>query len=300
MDVQWKHWSKQELEYQYSPSRWSNRLSEDEIVEAHLKHVTDESAKAHASIECERDVNYGPSENQKLDIFGGKQLPNDAPILVYIHGGYWQYLSREASAYCVPPMVSKGVIVAVIGYELAPKASMEKIISQVRHGVAFVLNYAKARGSRGVYITGHSAGGHLTSMVLATDWLQQFPEVDSKLIKGVIPISGVYDVRPLVNTYINDPLHMTEESAWQSSPDNKIDDLCRNCKNIQVAVCVVVGADESPEFIRQAQHFNQSLVNGGVKSEYISLEGLDHFDIVEKLSDENYILTKHLLSMMGI
>jgi len=296
----WRQWSREELEYQYSPSRWSKRLSRDEIVDAHLEHFIEKSNAAHASLDCERGISYGPTEKQKLDIFGGKELPKNAPILVYIHGGYWQYLGREVSAYMAHPMVSHGVVTVAVGYELADKASMEEIISQVRHAVVYILKYAKSRGSRGVYICGHSAGGHLTGMVLATDWSGMFPDVDIKLIQGAVPVSGVYDVRPIVNTYINDPLHLTEESAWEASPDNKIQEICDNCRKQQIKVLVVVGGDESPEFKRQSDHFHQNLILGGVHSEYIEMENHDHFDIVEKLSDENYVFTKKLLDLMRV
>ncbi|XP_064616315.1 kynurenine formamidase-like [Liolophura sinensis] len=193
---------------QYSPSQHSHRMTAGEVIDAHVSHLTTESQKARETIEFE-EVSYGDRSGQKLQIFGAKTLPSDAPILVYIHGGYWQELSMELSSFMVTPLFKAGCIVIPIGYDLAPTVSMTEIVSQVKKAVGYVLHMAKRRESRGVYLCGHSAGGHLAAMMLAVNWIEEIM-VSSSLIKGAMLVSGIYDVRPLVETYINKPLQMTQ------------------------------------------------------------------------------------------
>ncbi|KAF4519238.1 hypothetical protein B566_EDAN009799 [Ephemera danica] len=135
----------EELEHLYSPSQWSKRFPADVIIDKHVEFVTEESERVRSSVANSRGIRYGPGDDQKYDLFGGDSLPPGAPMLVYIHGGYWQALSREISAYCVSPMFKAGIRVAVLGYTIAPKGL--------------------------------------------------------QLVRGIVLVSGVFHLAPLVNTY---------------------------------------------------------------------------------------------------
>jgi len=289
--------SREELELQYSPSRWSHRLGPNEVIPAHVKALTEGSELAKSTVECELGFPYGLSENEKLDIFGANTLPSEAPIFVYIHGGYWQDLNREMSSFMVLPLTSAGAVVVVIGYDLAPKASLDEIVRQVKKGVAFVLNMAKRRGSSGVYLCGHSAGGQLAAMMLAQDWMNECM-VSNSLIKGAVLVSGVYDLRPLVNTYVNDALKMTEEDALRNSPVNCQDVIIERSR--QRKLLVVVGEHDPPEYKRQSIAFNTSLLGGGVQSIFMQIGDTDHFNVIDNLRQEDYTLTKEILRLMGL
>lgn len=288
---------KEELEKQYSCSRWSHRMSADEVIAHHILTIATESEKAKAEVECQIGRTYGDTENQKLDIFGADRLPGDAPIFVYIHGGYWQELSREISCYMVRPLCKAGAVVVIVGYDLAPNASMPEIVSQCRKAMSYILNLAQHRGSSGVYICGHSAGGHLTAMMLSVDWMSECM-LSNSIIKGAVLVSSVYDLRPLVNTYVNDAIKMTMDIAWDNSPWKLIDNIINRSSKRQIIV--VVGEHDSPEFKRQSQEFEQKLKENGVSTKYIEIKDTDHFNVVENLQNDDYILTKEILNLMKL
>lgn len=288
---------KEEVEKQYSCSRWSHRLPAEEVIKQHILTVAKGSEKARTEIVCQIDRSYGETERQKVDIFGVEILPGEAPIFVYIHGGYWQDLSRELSSYVAPPLCKAGAVVVIVGYDLAPTAPIPEITGQCKKALAYSLNLAKLRGSSGVYICGHSAGGHLTAMMLSVDWMSECMLANS-MIKGAILVSGVFDLRPLVGTYINDPLKMTREIAWECSPMNHIDEIISRSSKRQIIV--VVGKHDSPEFRRQSKEFEQRLRDGGISTKYIDVTDTDHFNVVENLQNDDYLLTKEIVNLMNL
>ncbi|XP_062447602.1 kynurenine formamidase isoform X6 [Rhea pennata] len=228
----WQDMSREELEEQYSPSRWSPRLHPDAVVAAHEEAVTAGTRRAQAATQTLLHVPYGDSDGEKLDIY----LPTDPsgtfPVLVYIHGGYWQCLS-------------------------------------------------------GVYLCGHSAGAHLAAMVLSMDWAEYGVTPD---IKGAILVSGVYDLEPILHIYVNDVLNMSWEAAQRNSPM-----LCVTGAVPAAVACevlVAVAQHDSPEFRRQSQEYCQALRLAGWTVSLLDLAGVDHFDIIEKLSQDSYVLTQ--------
>ncbi|NXI41628.1 KFA formamidase, partial [Galbula dea] len=275
----------QTLEDQYSPSRWSPRLGRDIIVDAHLKATAAGTQRARASAQTALHVPYGDEDGERLDIY----LPSDPsgtfPVLVYIHGGYWQSLSKEESGFAAPPLVSQGVAVVAVGYDTAPKGHMDAMVLQVRRSLAFLVQ--QYPGMRGVYLCGHSAGAHLAAMVLSTDWTEYGVVPD---IKGAVLVSGVYDLEPILHTYVNDVLNMSQEVAQRNSPM-----LCVTPAGPAASACevlVAVAQHDSPEFRRQSQEYGQALRAAGWSVSMLDLAGVDHFDIIEKLSEESYVLTQ--------
>ncbi|XP_046547976.1 kynurenine formamidase-like [Haliotis rubra] len=297
-----------ELDYHYSPSRWSHRFGPDEVIEAHLKSVTEGTKVAHWCLECDSAVTYGTGEKQKLDIFNAKmpRKMNRLPVLVYLHGGYWQHLGLEMSGFMAPPLCKAGATVISVGYDLAPEASMDKIVSEIKQAMRYILRYAKERQSRGIYLCGHSAGGHLAAMMLACEFAED-DAFDSEMIKGAALISGVYDLRPLTKTYVNDPLKLNEEDAWRFSPANFIAEIAGLSQ--QRDILIAVAEYDPPEFRRQSADLEKSVVPEPpldppmkwsvvkelsarkVKTRYMDVSDTDHFDVIEKLQKDSYRLT---------
>ncbi|NXK12662.1 KFA formamidase, partial [Herpetotheres cachinnans] len=266
--------------------------------------------QARAGAQTSLHVPYGDGEGEKLDIYfpmepsgsrcwvggsGGRQGSCPAahpglccaafPVLVYIHGGYWQCLSKEESGFAAPPLVSQGVAVVAVGYDIAPKGHMDTMVLQVRRSLAFLVE--QYPGIRGIYLCGHSAGAHLAAMVLSTDWTEYRVVPD---IKGAVLVSGVYDLEPILHTYINDALNMSREVAQRNSPM-----LCVAPPGPAAAACkvlVAVAQHDSPEFRRQSQEYGQALRAAGWSVSLLDLAGVDHFDIIEKLSEDGYVLTQ--------
>ncbi|XP_065115305.1 kynurenine formamidase isoform X1 [Paramisgurnus dabryanus] len=288
--TEWKNMSRDELEYQYSPSRWSHRMSADDVIKAHVAALKSGTEKAQAVTQTLLDVPYGDGEEEKLDVYVPNISSPDVPLLIYFHGGYWQFLSKNESGFMAVPLVQKGVVVVAVDYSIAPKGNMDLMVSQVRRSVVSVLQqYSHISG---LYLCGHSAGAHLAAMVLSTDWSQY--DI-SPQIKGVFLVSGIYDLQPILSTYVNEPLKMTEEVALRNSPSQLVPQISVSSCDIVIAVA----QNDSPEFRKQSEEYYKLLLSGGFKVCFEDVPNTDHFNIIEQLVDENYHLTKLLLKMMG-
>ncbi|XP_060081143.1 kynurenine formamidase-like [Ylistrum balloti] len=287
----------EELDYQYSPSRWSKRMGADVIIADHAQVIGIESEHAKRDVDCELDIPYGTKPKQKLDIFGAKSLPPDAPVFIYIHGGYWQFLEREKSSFMATTVVKAGAIVIPVGYEYAPDANMDEIVTQVKNAVTYVIKWAVQRGSRGVYISGHSAGAHLAAMMLSVDWMTECNLI-SDIVKGAILVSGVFDLRPIVYTYVNDPLKMTSESAWNNSPCKHVEAIAHLSRHRNILIAV--GEYDSPSFIKQSEQFEKALDTRGLSTRFLKIEGLDHFNMIENLRFEDSPLLKEVLMLLEL
>ncbi|XP_058022550.1 kynurenine formamidase isoform X3 [Ahaetulla prasina] len=259
----WQEMTKEELETQYSPSRWSPRLDKDAVIEAHMKAVTEGTQNAQAFTQTLLNVPYGSSEGEKLDVYLPKKHVESFPLVLYIHGGYWQSLSKDVSGFAACPLVDQGIALAAVGYDVAPKGQLEVMVEQVRHSVAFAVQ--QYTGISGVYLLGHSAGAHLAAMVLSTDWAKFGIEPNIKVAQENSPLSCVPKVK-----------------------DKK------TCQ-----VLIAVAQHDPPEFHRQSQEYCQALRTAGWKVSLLDLAGTDHFDVIEKLSQENYLLTQVILNMIS-
>ncbi|CAH2100146.1 unnamed protein product [Euphydryas editha] len=281
-----------DLEREYSPSMWSTRFpSAQEVLQHHVNFVTTESEAAINNIPHKLEIEYGSTPGQKLDIFG-TDLPDDSPILVYIHGGYWQELSREISRYPAQPLHKSRIKTIVIGYDLCPVATLPEIVNQILNAAKFVFEYAEKMGSRGVYFAGHSAGAHLVTKLLANaDFLEQTP--GSHRLQGAFLISGIYDLRELINTSVNNAVQLPREWAVPLSP---LFDCFSHLQARKVRVYILAGQNDSPKFKKQSRELYELLYNTCLmQNMYLELkDNMDHFDIVECFAnDDNYL--KNLL-----
>ncbi|XP_072501270.1 kynurenine formamidase isoform X2 [Notamacropus eugenii] len=288
-DSPWRALSKQDLEKQYSPSRWSHRLNAEEVIKAHFRVGAEVTKEAQASKRSLLGVAYGEGDGEKLDIYFPAKTSEELPFFLFIHGGYWQEGSKDSSAFMVPPLTAAGVAVAVVAYDLAPKGNIDLMLSQVRRSAIFIQKQYSF--NRGIYLCGHSAGAQLASMVLLTDWVEH--EIIPN-IKGFFLVSGIYDLEPIVHTYVNDILQMTVEDAQRNSPM-----FCQKEAWSQVTstceLIVAVGQYDSPEFLRQSLDYFQALRLHGWRASFIEISNVDHFDIMEKLIQNEYILTQVIL-----
>ncbi|XP_074659397.1 kynurenine formamidase-like [Tubulanus polymorphus] len=295
--MSWTPRSDEELDHQYDCSRWTKRVDAetmrtdpDRIVTIHLdalkkNEITD------ASIPCEV-LSYDESDRQKVAVYVPKNLPKDAPVLIFIHGGYWQahFVTHDLFQIVAKAFAPFGAAVALLGYNLCPDVTMSTLVEQVLTGIDKAVEFAAQRGSRGVYVAGVSAGGHLAAMVLAKS--------SHKLIKGGVPISGLHDVRRLVPTTINKPLYLNDDTAWEVSPLNQLDSYKKNC--VDRKILITYGMNESPEFADQSSNLNQALKNLGIDSVLLPVPDVDHFNIIENLIDPEFLLTKEIVKLMGL
>jgi len=192
----------------------------------------------------------------------------------------------------------QGVITAVIGYELAPVVSMEKMVQGIVKATSFLNDWCTRRGSNGLYLCGHSAGAHLLASAVMTD------SKNLDQVTGIFLLSGVYDLVPLIGTYVDRPLGLTLETARQFSPSHQIRTLPESSRGVlsDFNIRVVNGGHESPAFIEQSKQFFDQLttLNLLIDPGYHMINDMDHFSLIESLDDPNSVLCKLMCHWMGL
>jgi arylformamidase len=225
---------------------------------------------AHAGL----NLPYGPTPRQKCDIYhpdGGMRA--DTPLVVYIHGGYWQRGEREQYAHVAGELNQIGIAVALPSYDLCPAVRVGDIIGQIQDCLVMLWRHT---GRRPV-VTGHSAGGHLTAAMLAIDW-SAVEGVPADLVRAGYAISGVFDVTPLIGTSLNEALGLTAEEAALVSVHDAVP------HRTDIEFVAAVGGAESSEFIRQSRDMAAAWSAHGCKAEATIIRDANHFTIVDELT----------------
>ena len=200
-------------------------------------------------------------------------------MLIFIHGGYWQRGDKNWNSFVAEPFIEAGVDVALIGYTLCPQTDIASIGAQVRKAIFWIWNNAARLGlsSERVNLGGHSAGGHLTALMLATDWQQVAENAPIDLIKTGIPISGLYQLEPLRQTSLNKALGMDANCACENSPQ-----FIRPAT--MAPILAILGAAETGQFHWQMEQFVQKWQRLGVEVGTHLEPGVDHYDVINRLA----------------
>ncbi|GLV41263.1 Kynurenine formamidase [Carabus blaptoides fortunei] len=274
-----------ELEQLYSPSKWAKR---DQVIQRHVDFGVEESKKSRDEIPCELNVSYGERQRAKLDIYG-TDLPDSAPIFIFVHGGYWQELSKDNSSYAAQSFYKYNIKTIVIGYTLCPEVTLNDIVKEIEQATKHCVEYAKKYGSRGIYMSGYSAGSHLIAS-LFSNLFPSLSQDDHNLFKGIILCGGLYNLEPLLFTTMNESLRLTYEDTVQLSP------IFHKIPALIFPVYVVVGEYDTPAFIQQSTLYFDK-IQSSCKAEFKILNDTDHFDIVEKMKYTDYELVKYIINM---
>jgi arylformamidase len=241
------------------------------------------SAAYRETAHAELDLRYGPGDRHRYDLFSADR---DAPLVVYVHGGYWQSGDRKLYSFLAEGLNAKGLTLAVPSYSLCPSVSVLDIVGELRSFLAVLWKRTRVHP----LVVGHSAGGHLTATMLATDW-RDVPDVPGGLVRGGIAISGIFDLQPLVATSINGALGLDLETAREASPRFWPPPPQRR------ALTAVVGAAESSEFLRQSREIVESWGAAGLETEYLEVPGTNHFTILDELTQPRSPLSKRVSAM---
>jgi arylformamidase len=226
-------------------------------------------------------LRYGDGERQAIELFR-PEAPAPAALVIFIHGGYWQALDRSLFSHMARGLNARGVTVAVPGYDLCPNVRVGDIVEQMRSACL------RLRDHGPLVASGHSAGGHLAACLLATDW----PALGapSGFVASAYAISGLFDLEPLRHTSVNDKLGMSEDEARRLSP------LLWPAPG-GLSLDAVVGAAESPEYLRQSRTIAERWGRSGVRTRYQAVPGANHFTVIAPLADPASAMTHRLAEL---
>lgn len=210
------------------------------------------------------DLRYGARERNRIDFL---QSRDNAPTLLFIHGGYWQHRSKEIFAVVAEGPMAHGINVALIGYTLAPDATLDEIVAEIYAGIDFLADRLPALGatSGGIVACGWSAGGHLTSMALS-----------NKHVRAGVAISGIYDLEPIRHSYLNEKLRLDEAMSRRNSP-------VRRPGGPAKPLSLVVGSAELPLLRKQTADHAGHRARYGLPVTYEEIPGADHFTIMNEM-----------------
>lgn len=234
---------------------------------------------------AELGLSYGDTPRQAVDLL----LPDateSVPLAMFVHGGWWRSLGPESFSQMARGLNIRGVAVAVAGYDLCPNVTIADIVNQIRRACAFLWQ----RYGRRFPVYGHSAGGHLASAMVATDWASLYPKAPADLVPAGYAISGVFDLAPLVGISVNQDLRLDAAEARRVStallrpPAGRVFDAA-------------VGALESDEFKRQSKLIADAWRQGGVETRYEEIGGANHFTVLDPLTDAQSAMTARVAAM---
>lgn len=260
-------------------AEYNNRAKVPEHASIREGWIRDSAALRDSHPHAELDVPYGPTPRQAMDIFW-PDAGRTGPLAIFVHGGYWQMLDRKPFGFLAAGLLAHGVAVAMPSYDLCPQVGLAALVEQVRDAAAFL---ARRRGGR-MLATGHSAGGHLAAMLLATDWASRGLLADT--VSAALPLSGLFDLPPLTRTSVNTALGLDEAEARRLSP--------LFLPPPGRPIHAVVGGTEGAEYTRQARSIAEAW--GGT---WEALEGLNHFTVVAPLADPASGTVAKAVAMLG-
>lgn len=248
----------------------------------HFAHWTRASVQARESLQPVLDVPYGDGPNETLDVFPAAQ--KNAPVVIFIHGGYWRSLDKSDHSFVAPGLRDLGACVVVVNYALCPgtpeqPVTIPDIALQMARACAWVWRHIAEHGGDpgNITVIGHSAGGHLAAMLLGCDWKKLGRDLPAGLMRKALSISGLFDLAPMRKTpFLQGDLRLTPAQVRMASPAK----WQRPRKGVLYAVA---GGDESAEFLRHIRLIHQAW---GPKTVPVceALPGLNHFSIVTDLT----------------
>lgn len=239
---------------------------------------------------CLLDLRYGESADETLDLFPAAR--NDAPLFVFIHGGYWRSLDKSNVSWLAAPFVEGGISVALLNYGLAPRTPMEEIVRQTLRALAWLYRNAAEHGvdRDRIFVGGHSAGGQLTAMAMAALWSRFSADLPADLVKGGLTLSGLFDLQPLLYApFANVDLRLDAARADRLSPV-----LLPAATG--APLITAVGALESSEFQRQS-----ALIGTAWKRQlahHFTVADANHLTICDELGDPTSALFKATVRMI--
>jgi arylformamidase len=249
------------------------------------------SEDVRASLEHRLDVPFGPTLAEHVDVYPAGE---NAPVLVYVHGGFWCLRTSKEFGFVARGPVSRGVATVVTNYDLCPRVTIDEIVRQTRAAVAWAYKNAASFGGdpARIHVAGHSAGGHLVAMLLATDWEGEYG-LPGNVIKGATAISGLYDLAPFPYTFLQPKLQLGYDQVLRNSPILHIPESAP-------PLLVAYGDNETDEFKRQSEEHLDAWRAKGLGGENLILQGKNHYEVIDGFLDAESPLCSAVLGQMGV
>lgn len=258
------------------------RVSEHQQIFARWA-ASSQAYRARLAASQQARISYGATIREVIDLF---EVRPDAPLVVFIHGGWWRNFDPSLFSHCAAGLNARGIGVAVAGYNLCPQVSIAAIVDEMRRAL---LALWRINGKR-MLVCGHSAGGHLTAVLAATDWPALDATAPADLVPAGYAISGLFDLSPLLHTSINRDLRLDGESARQASPA-----LWPAPRGL--VFDAVVGAEESGEFLRQSRLIADAWGKSGAATRFEAVAGANHFTVLDPLTDPDSAMVGRLAAL---
>ena len=273
-------------------SQYNNRLHVPDYA-AYLQRWERQSRETETKYPVIKDIPYGHLPRERLDVY-----PSARPgskTLVFIHGGYWQMLDKALFHFVANGFHALGITTVLLTYPLAPEASIDQVVLSCRKAIQWLFqNVDTHHGDpHQLYVAGHSAGGHLAAMLLATEWERFTSGVPVNVLKGACLISGLFDLTPIQLSYLNKVLKMDGETAVQNSPIRF--EPPKTCP-----VIVAVGEAETTAFNEQSKELYTCWKEKGAAVQLLQLPQLNHYSIVDTIADRNAPLHKMICRLMEV
>jgi arylformamidase len=282
----YRDYDQAELDRQYSqatlvPDNSSNRAQKKA-----------ESERVRAKLRCILDVRYGPSPDETLDIFPA--AAKGAPAIFFIHGGAWKTGNKNDVSYPAEAFVGRGITYIAVNFSLVPTVRLEEQVRQNRAAVAWIRQHAAEYGidPERLYVSGHSSGGHVCGMVAVTDWQRDWG-LPADTVKGVVPVSGMFDLEPVQLSYRNGFLKLTREQALALSP-------IRMIPKPRLPMVIGYGTGELDEFKRQSREMAEAWRAAGHPCDLVVLDGQNHYAGNLEFNNPDGPLLRAIFRMMGV
>lgn len=278
--------TQEEIDREYNP-----RLGVPD-VDALIAAWAERSARTRQRLGGRIGSRYGPTLAEHVDVF---PATNDrAPVHVFLHGGYWRAFSSTDFSFVAESALARGHAAVIVNYALCPAVTITEIVRQARAAVAWVWNNATSFGGdrERITLSGHSAGGHLAARVIAARWQRDYGIADDA-VKGVVAISGLFDLEPLRWSWLQPTLQLSGDEILAQSP-------IRHLPPARVPVVAAVGGHESAEFRRQSREYAAALETRHGGAEYLEVAGRHHFDVLDDLADPDGVLWRRVEALAGV
>lgn len=288
MGFDWRTADDETLERHFNP-----RVAVGGAAEGLIRGFTEQAEAARKRIRGWYDFRYGPNPLETYDVHPPviAHMGTPAPMLVFIHGGYWRLLDKRDHTWFAPVFVASGALAVNLNYDLCPAVTLDEIVGEARRALAHLYRQANAFGAdpNRLFIAGHSAGAQMAAMLLAHDWAAEGLPADA--IKGAACISGIYEPEVVRRISVNADVRLDAATAARN-------DCLRRPPRRPTPVVVAVGSDEPEGWRQQSEKYAAACRQAGCEVTYIEVAGTNHFTVAGELTRQDSELVGHMLRLL--